>query len=101
MKALIIENKKAYYKKSKDKAFEKEIITNITSEDIKNIIMYIMENEDIELCDTENIEINNKAEEIIYIHLAKKVNELIEEKTQIVKSVEDEYIQFISKYKED
>ena len=42
MKALIVENKKAYYHKKNEGEIVKEPITNISSKDVKNLILYIL-----------------------------------------------------------
>jgi|SRR5690554_2006714 len=100
MKALIVENKKAYYHKKNEGEIVKEPITNISSEDIKNLILYILKHDDIELCEPcENVEIVNKAEKIIYDNLSKKINNLIENKNKIVNDIEKNFNTMVSKYK--
>lgn len=97
MKILKINNHKAEY--SLDGVNYSSIV-NISKEDLKKIIDYIMENDDIDFDqindDTNKIE--NKAENIIYSDLYKKLNDLKQKKEEIIKKIDSKFSPLIEKY---
>lgn|SRR5690554_2297890 len=99
MKVLKIKEGKAYFVKMNDEGTEDEIITNITADDINNIIKYIVNGNRVEHCELENIKINNEAERIIYEELSKKINELIHNLDEINREIHEEYMDVFNKYK--
>lgn len=74
-------------------------ITNISRDDLKVIVEYIMNNNDIILDEvTEENKIVNKAEEIIYADIYNKLNDLKDKKTTIIEKVELKFKNLIEKY---
>lgn len=74
-------------------------ITNISRDDLKVIVEYIMNNDDIILDEvTEENKIVNKAEEIIYADIYNKLNDLKDKKTTIIEKVELKFKNLIEKY---
>lgn len=75
-------------------------IVNISKEDLKTIVDFIMENDNIELDtigDNQNT-IENKAENIIYSDLYTKLNSLMEKKAEIIDKIDSKYSNLIEKY---
>lgn len=100
MKILKIDNHKAKY--SLDGITYSPIV-NISKEDLKTIVDYIMENDDFEFDDIYNDanKIENKAENIIYSDLYTKLNELKEKKEGIIKKIDSKFSKLIEKYQLD
>ena len=74
-------------------------ITNISRDDLKVIVEYIMNNDDVILDEvTEENRIVNKAEEIIYADIYNKLNDLKDKKTTIIEKVELKFKNLIEKY---
>lgn len=97
MKILKIDSKKAKY--SLDGGTYNPIV-NISKEDLKKIIDYIMENDDAELDPIDDVEnkIENKAENIIYSDLYTKLNDLIQKKEDIIEKIDSKFSNLIEKY---
>lgn len=78
-------------------------IVNISKEDLKKIVDYIMENDDIELdCyDEAENKIDNKAESIIYSDLYIKLYDLTQKKKEILEKVNSKFSNLIEKYELD
>lgn len=100
MKILKIDSHKAKY--SLDGVSYNPIV-NISKEDLKKIVDYIMDNDDTELdCynEAEN-KIDNKAESIIYSDLYIKLYDLIQKKAEILEKVNSKFSSLIEKYELD
>lgn len=100
MKILKIDSHKAKY--SLDGVNYNPIV-NISKEDLKKIVDYIMDNDDTELdCynEAEN-KIDNKAESIIYSDLYIKLYDLIQKKAEILEKVNSKFSILIEKYELD
>lgn len=97
MKILKIDSKKAKY--SLDGVTYNPIV-NVSKEDLKQIIDYIMENDDAELDPIDDVEnkIENKAENIIYSDLYTKLNDLIQKKEDIIEKIDSKFSNLIEKY---
>ncbi len=100
MKILRINNYKGEY--SLDGTSYNTIV-NISKEDLKAIVDYIMENDDVELDQIDEGEnrIENKAENIIYSDLYTKLNSLIEKKQEIIDKIDSKFSNLIEKYQLD
>lgn len=100
MKILKIDSHKAKY--SLDGVNYNPIV-NISKEDLKKIVDYIMENDDIELdCyDEAENKIDNKAESIIYSDLYIKLYDLTQKKKEILEKVNSKFSNLIEKYELD
>lgn len=100
MKILKIDSHKAKY--SLDGVNYNPIV-NISKEDLKKIVDYIMENDDIDLdCyDEAENKIDNKAESIIYSDLYIKLYDLIQKKSEILEKVNSKFSSLIEKYELD
>lgn len=97
MKILKIENNSAFYSKDGIKYFS---ISDIQKEDLKNIIDYILENDDFELDiqnDSDN-QIKNKAESIIYTDIYNKLNELVNQKEEITNTINNCFKNLVDNY---
>lgn len=100
MKILKIDSHKAKY--SLD-GVNYNLIVNISKEDLKKIVDYIMDNDDTELdCyNEEENKIDNKAESIIYSDLYIKLYDLIQKKAEILEKVNSKFSSLIEKYELD
>lgn len=100
MKILRINNNKGEYSLN---GTTYSAIVNISKEDLKTIVDYIMENDDVELDHIDEVEnrIDNKAENIIYSDLYTKFNSLIEKKQEIIDKIDSKFSNLIEKYQLD
>ena len=73
-------------------------ITEITSNDIYKLLEVILES-NVTMDNYEDKKIDNPAEEIIYSNIYNQFKEIIEDKTNIIDSINEEYKLAEEKYK--
>jgi hypothetical protein len=73
-------------------------ITEITSNDIYKLLEVILES-NVTMDNYEVKKIDNPAEEIIYVNIYNQFKEIIEDKTNIIDSINEEYKLAEEKYK--
>ncbi|MEB6747768.1 hypothetical protein MX641_10230 [Staphylococcus haemolyticus] len=73
-------------------------ITEITSNDIYKLLEVILES-NVTMDNYEDKKIDNPAEEIIYVNIYNQFKEIIEDKTNIIDSINEEYKLAEEKYK--
>ena len=88
MKVLKIDDGKCYFLSANSNYLP---IVDISKNDIFYILNLIYENEDAELDKSEDIEILNDVEKIIYTNLEEQVNKFISEKSNLTIEIENEF----------
>lgn len=101
MKLLKIENNSEKYTKD---GTNYNSIKDITRDDIKEIIEHVLFNDDIEydnIPEDEKDNIKNPVEKIIYENILNKVSNLVENKQNIISSVQKDYQDLYEYYQLD
>lgn len=97
MTLLKVDDKKCFFLQIDEEGNEKFLpINDISKKDILNLLKIILRN-DINKIEIDE-DIPNEADKIIYSSLAKKLNEVIEQKNQILADVDKEYQNAFSRY---
>ncbi len=95
---LKIENNSGKYTKD---GINYNSIKDITREDIKEIIEYVLFNDNIEydnIPEDEKDNIKNPVEKIIYENILHKISDLIENKKNLISSVQKDYQELYDNY---
>lgn len=98
MKILKIENNEGFYYSIKNNNYCK--LNEINAEDILDIVKYVLDenNDDIEIDSYDEKLINNGAQKVIYNNLSIKLNDLINNKSNILDQIKKEYEDLYKKY---